>query len=57
MTKRIAITEDGYTFIEQNDGSWDNGDMVFNSLDELVKPETLHFIGAITIKLLDEATA
>jgi hypothetical protein len=33
---RIAITEDGYKFTEQTDGTWTDGDMTFDNLESLL---------------------
>ena len=34
-TGRVAVTEDGYSFTEQPDGTWTDGDQTFNSIDDL----------------------
>ena len=34
-TPKVAMTSDGYKFYEQPDGTYTNGDMTFESLDEL----------------------
>jgi hypothetical protein len=34
-TPKVATTSDGYKFYEQPDGTYTNGDMTFESLDEL----------------------
>jgi hypothetical protein len=33
---RVIRTEDGYTFERQEDGSWSDGDMTFDSLADVV---------------------
>lgn len=42
---RKATTEDGYTFYEQPDGTWTDGDMTWQSLDELLAAD----LGAVVI--------
>jgi hypothetical protein len=32
---RIFLTEDGYRFTEQADGTWSDGDLTFGSLEDL----------------------
>ena len=39
MKPKIAVTSDGYKFIEQPDGTYTNGDMTFESLDELLSTD------------------
>ncbi len=40
---RVAQTSDGYKFSEQSDGTWSDGDMTFDSLEQLLEqdPDTL----------------
>ena len=45
---RKAITEDGYTFTEQVDGSWTDGDMTFETLDELIAADLNITIEVVT---------
>lgn len=33
---RVARTEDGYRFVEQADGTWTDGDMTFDNLEQLL---------------------
>ena len=36
---RTAQTSDGYSFTEQPDGTWSDGDMIFDSLAHLVESD------------------
>jgi len=40
-----VITEDGYTFQRQPDGTWTDGDMTFSSLDEIESQVGVKFLG------------
>lgn len=46
---KTVITEDGYRFTEQPDGTFTDGDMTFNSLAELSE--------AVTVTAIEEGTA
>jgi hypothetical protein len=46
---KTVITEDGYRFTEQPDGTFTDGDMTFNSLAELSE--------AVTVTAIEKGTA
>lgn len=36
MDTQVAYTEDGYRLVKQPNGTWTNGDMTFESLDQIL---------------------
>lgn len=38
-TPRVATTSDGYKFTEQGDGTWSDGDMTFDSINDLFEQD------------------
>lgn len=50
LPARVARTSDGYSFTEQPDGTWSDGDMTFDSLEQLLQEDPDTHIDGLPVR-------